>query len=249
MRRSRITAAHRIAKPDYISCTNTNSQFCFALPKLRKWNDCSSLKLMTRRHAGLILILKTSTHKWLKRQLSIAEEIEPYLAVATIATAFLFLSIPRICRARLHCFTERATKNCAAEMWKSGHPELNRGPKRLARRFSPKGYLEPKWLRWLGIPIDRVRQSYMLMLGRKKITSRSKSRTKKKAPPQQKLRRRLKYRFRKGEQIVGTQEKSQQIVAQRLLSCLQYLDATKSSAKDLSLSPSNLLWVGIYFCR
>jgi hypothetical protein len=42
------------------------------------------------------------------------------------------------------------------------------------------------------------------------------------------------------EQIVGTQEKSQQIVAQRLLSCLQYLDATKSSAKDLSLSPINL---------
>ena len=42
------------------------------------------------------------------------------------------------------------------------------------------------------------------------------------------------------EQIVGTQEKSQQIVAQRLLSCLQYLDATKSSAKDLSLPPCNL---------
>lgn len=42
------------------------------------------------------------------------------------------------------------------------------------------------------------------------------------------------------EQIVGTQEKSQQIVAQRLLSCLQYLDATKSSAKDLSLPPVNL---------
>ena len=42
------------------------------------------------------------------------------------------------------------------------------------------------------------------------------------------------------EQIVGTQEKSQQIVAQRLLSCLQYLDATKSSAKDLSHSPINL---------
>ncbi len=36
------------------------------------------------------------------------------------------------------------------------------------------------------------------------------------------------------EQIVGTQEKPQWIVAQRLLSHLQYLDATKSSAKDLS---------------
>ena len=44
----------------------------------------------------------------------------------------------------------------------------------------------------------------------------------------------------KEEQIVGTQEKSQQIVAQRLLSCLQYLDATKSSAKDLSNPPVNL---------
>ena len=42
------------------------------------------------------------------------------------------------------------------------------------------------------------------------------------------------------EQIVGTQEKSQQIVAQRLLSCLQYLDATKSSAKDLSQLSINL---------
>ena len=36
-------------------------------------------------------------------------------------------------------------------------------------------------------------------------------------------------------QIGGTQEKSQQIVAQRLLSSAQYLDATRSSAKDLSL--------------
>ena len=44
----------------------------------------------------------------------------------------------------------------------------------------------------------------------------------------------------KEEQIVGTREKSQQIVAQRLLSCLQYPDATKSSAKDLSQPPCNL---------
>ena len=42
------------------------------------------------------------------------------------------------------------------------------------------------------------------------------------------------------EQIVGTQEKSQQIVAQRLLSCLQYLDANKSSVNDLSKSSTNL---------
>ena len=53
----------------------------------------------------------------------------------------------------------------------------------------------------------------------------------------------------KEEQIVGTQAKSQQIVAQRLLSCLQYLDATKSSAKDLSFSPVNLKVVGNNFCR
>ena len=45
---------------------------------------------------------------------------------------------------------------------------------------------------------------------------------------------------KKEEQIVGTQEKSQWIVAQRLLSHLQYLDATKSSAKDLSFSRVNL---------
>ena len=44
----------------------------------------------------------------------------------------------------------------------------------------------------------------------------------------------------RGEQIVGTQDESQQIVAQRLLSCLQYLDATKSSAKDLSF-----LWISL----
>ena len=44
----------------------------------------------------------------------------------------------------------------------------------------------------------------------------------------------------KEEQIVGTREKSQQIVAQRLLSCLQYPDATKSSTKDLSYQKVNL---------
>ena len=51
------------------------------------------------------------------------------------------------------------------------------------------------------------------------------------------------------EQIVGTQEKSQQIVAQRLLSCLQYLDATKSSAKDLSLPSIDLGLAGSNICR
>ena len=44
----------------------------------------------------------------------------------------------------------------------------------------------------------------------------------------------------KEEQIVGTREKSQQVVAQRLLLCLQYPDATKSSAKDLSHRKINL---------
>ena len=42
------------------------------------------------------------------------------------------------------------------------------------------------------------------------------------------------------EQIIGTQDKPQCLVAQRLLSHLQYLDATKSSTKDLSPSPSNI---------
>jgi hypothetical protein len=44
----------------------------------------------------------------------------------------------------------------------------------------------------------------------------------------------------KEEQIIGTQDKPQWIVAQRLLSHLQYLDATKSSTKDLSSPPFNL---------
>ena len=43
------------------------------------------------------------------------------------------------------------------------------------------------------------------------------------------------------EQIIGTQDKPQCLVAQRLLSHLQYLDATKSSTKDLSPSPSNIV--------
>ena len=38
----------------------------------------------------------------------------------------------------------------------------------------------------------------------------------------------------KEEQIIGTQDKPQCLVAQRLLSHLQYPDATKSSTKDLS---------------
>ena len=63
---------------------------------------------------------------------------------------------------------------------------------------------------------------------------------KKKAPPPQSGDGAFEPVLKKEEQIVGTQEKSQQIVAQRLLSCLQYLDATKSSAKDLSHSSINL---------
>ena len=45
---------------------------------------------------------------------------------------------------------------------------------------------------------------------------------------------------KKEEQIVGTWEKSQWIDTQRSLSHLQYPDATKSSAKDLSLPQVNL---------
>ena len=45
----------------------------------------------------------------------------------------------------------------------------------------------------------------------------------------------------KEEQIIGTQDKPQWIVAQRPLSHLQYLDATKSSTMDLSLPPFNLM--------
>ena len=46
------------------------------------------------------------------------------------------------------------------------------------------------------------------------------------------------------EQIIGTQEKPQRIVVQRPLSRLQYLDSTKSSAKDLPLTHFNLWLVG-----
>ena len=44
----------------------------------------------------------------------------------------------------------------------------------------------------------------------------------------------------KEEQIIETRDKPQHLATQRLLSCLQYPDATKSSTKDLSLPPSNL---------
>ena len=42
------------------------------------------------------------------------------------------------------------------------------------------------------------------------------------------------------EQIIGTQDKPQCLVVQRLLSHLQYLVCTKSSTKDLSLGTVNL---------
>ena len=44
----------------------------------------------------------------------------------------------------------------------------------------------------------------------------------------------------KEEQIIETRDKPQCLVVQRLLSHLQYPDATKSSTKDLSLPPFNL---------
>ena len=49
------------------------------------------------------------------------------------------------------------------------------------------------------------------------------------------------------EQIKETREKPQRIVAQRLLSRLQYPDATKSSAKDLLHTQVNLWSVGVIF--
>ena len=49
------------------------------------------------------------------------------------------------------------------------------------------------------------------------------------------------------EQIIGTKDKPQWIVAQRLLSHLQYLDATKSSTKDLSNAHGMLQLVGVIF--
>ena len=49
------------------------------------------------------------------------------------------------------------------------------------------------------------------------------------------------------EQIVGTREKPQWIVIQRLLSHLQYPDATKSSTKDLSIAHGMLRLAGVIF--
>ena len=54
---------------------------------------------------------------------------------------------------------------------------------------------------------------------------------------------------RREEQIVGTQEKPQWIVAQRLLSHLQYLDATKSSTKDLTTEDFRIIVSWQYLCR
>lgn len=51
------------------------------------------------------------------------------------------------------------------------------------------------------------------------------------------------------EQIRETREKPQWIVAQRLLSHLQYPDATKSSAKDLPPTAVTLWLVGNNLCR
>ena len=53
----------------------------------------------------------------------------------------------------------------------------------------------------------------------------------------------------KGEQIIGTQDKSQCLVVQRPLSHLQYLVCTKSSTKDLSTAVVNLGIVDISRCR
>ena len=49
------------------------------------------------------------------------------------------------------------------------------------------------------------------------------------------------------EQIVGTREKPQWIVIQRLLSHSQHPDATKSSAKDLSHAHVMLRLAGVIF--
>ena len=54
-------------------------------------------------------------------------------------------------------------------------------------------------------------------------------------------RKQSKIREYKEEQIIETTDKPQCLVVQRLLSHLQYRDATKSCTKDLSLLPFNLM--------
>ena len=51
----------------------------------------------------------------------------------------------------------------------------------------------------------------------------------------------------KEEQIIETRDKPQHLATQRLLSCLQYPDATKSSTKDLSIEDGKLRLVGVIF--
>ena len=62
------------------------------------------------------------------------------------------------------------------------------------------------------------------------------------------LRRAQKIR-RKGEQIIGTQDEPQMLVAQRLLAILQCLDSTKSSTMDLSVAWITLWLSGSNLCR
>ena len=49
------------------------------------------------------------------------------------------------------------------------------------------------------------------------------------------------------EQIIGTQDKPQRLVVQRLLSRLQYLVCTKSSTRDLSHAHDTLQLAGVIF--
>ena len=51
----------------------------------------------------------------------------------------------------------------------------------------------------------------------------------------------------KGEQIVGTREESQRLVAHRLLARLQYPEANKSSANNLSIHRFKLCLVVVSF--
>ena len=74
------------------------------------------------------------------------------------------------------------------------------------------------------VKIFEIRHMELLTL--KGLTTNSTYICKKKEEPR---------RIKNEEQIGERQAESQWIVAQRLLSHLQYLDATKSSTKDLSL--------------
>ena len=122
------------------------------------------------------------------------------------------------------------------------HPSTDRALRRLTSEFGRDPVYSPRYGR------EQQLDSALTWDVRKKVKKQEKMSSRKEEA------RRHPYRWNKRvlefsclcgitkreQQIVGTWEKSQWIDTQRSLSHLQYPDATKSSANDLSLSQLNL---------